>query len=164
MKILLISLLVLQPWPLNLYHPLWNTNWNLYGHFVFFFPHNMFHLLALSAQVKQQKVQYSKNHKHFLWLKTNLTVIYFKAFKRILKLIFVLHVMYSDSIPYLYWPKRRGSGCISLYIPSQVTIQTSSIVLPMRAILEEVSLPIALAAGDICSSTLPALLGVYRKI
>ena len=40
----------------------------------------------------------------------------------------------------------------------------SSIVLPGRAILEELILRIALAAGAIFSSILPALLGVYWKI
>ena len=66
----------------------------------------------------------------------------------------------------------EGSAYISPYILTQVIIQTFSIfksytyciVLPGRAILEELILRIALADGAIFSSTLPALLGVYWKI
>ena len=57
----------------------------------------------------------------------------------------------------------EGSGYISPYVPTRVTIQTFSItilVLPGRAILQGLILRIALAAGAIFSSILLALLGV----
>ena len=62
----------------------------------------------------------------------------------------------------------EGSGYISPGIPTQVTIQKFSITIPLllpgRAILEKLILRIALVAGAIFSSILPALLGVYCKI
>ena len=50
----------------------------------------------------------------------------------------------------------EGSGHISSYIPTRVTIQAFSIT-----ILEELILCIALTTGAIFSSVLPALLGAY---
>ena len=58
----------------------------------------------------------------------------------------------------------KGSGYISAYILTQDTIQKFSITIPvlsfLRAILKELFLRIALAAGAIFPSILPALLGV----